>query len=247
MIHSEICFAEKINEYNFTSGNRGIGTLGEKALHAIIKSYYDDDIEHQEIEVCGFVADIFSENKIIEIQTGSFERLNKKLEKYLELFDVTVVYPVSRNKNIIWIDPDSGDIIAKNKSTKKGTEIEFLYEASKIRKFLDNRKLNFEILLIDVDEYRLLDGYGHDKKKRCTKLYKMPISLHGVININSRSDVKKLLPPELTDGRFTFSDFEKITKLKGRKARYSLNTLIACEIITAVDTRGRSVIYEMLS
>lgn len=245
MIHSEVRFADKINEYNFLQGKKGIGTLGEKALHAIIKSYYCDNKDNQEVEICGFVADVFLENKIIEIQTGSFEKLNKKLEKFLESYEVTVVYPVPRVKNIIWIDPESGDVVSKNKSTKKGTGIELLYEASKIRKFINNNNLNLEILLIDVDEYKLLDGYGPDKKIRCTKLYKMPTSLHSWINIKDGSDIKKLLPPEISNGRFTFSDFEKMTKLRGRRARYSLNALIAYGVIHPVDKCGRAVIYEV--
>ena len=245
MIHSEIRFADKINEYIFSSNKTGIGTLGEKALHAIIKSYYNDNRESQEREVCGFVADILCEDQIIEIQTGNFDKLNKKLEKYLESYKVTVVYPVARVKNIIWVDTESGDIVSKHKSTKKGTGIEFLYEASKIRKFLNNDNLNFEILLIDIDEYKLLDGYGPDKKRRCTKLYKMPISLHSWISITNCNDLKKLLPSEITNGRFKFSDFEKMTKLKGRKARYSLNALIEYGVIKPVDKDGRAVIYEL--
>ncbi len=244
MIHSELRFVKTINEFSDLSEKKGIGTLGEKALHAILKLYYDENKDHHEIEVCDFVADIKYGNKITEIQTGSFERLNKKLEKYLDSYDVTVVYPVAHKKNIVWIDPESGNVVAKNKSNKTGTGIEFLYEVSKIKSYINCKKLSFDILLLDIDEYKLLDGYGPDKKRRCTKLYKMPVSLSGWLTVKGAEDIKKLLPTEITDGRFTFADFEKITRLKGRKARYSLNALIEYGLIKAVGKSGRSVIYE---
>ena len=244
MKHNIERFSDVISRYNFQKLNNGIGTLGEKALHAIIKAYYDDKKDNQEVDVCGFVADIKHDDKIIEIQTSSFDRLNKKLEIYLDQYDVTVVYPIAFNKNIIWIDPQTGDVVAKNKSNKRGRAIEFLFEASKIRKHLKRDKLHFELLLIDMDEYKLLDGYGPDRKRRCTKLYKMPTELRECVLINCADDVRKILPPEITDGRFTFAEFERIIKMKDRRARYSLNTLIEYGIVREVDRLGRARIYE---
>ena len=98
-----------------------------------------------------------------------------------------------------------------------------------------------------MDEYRLLDGYGKDKKKRCTKLYKMPTALIDYLEIESADDVKKILPPEVMDGRFTFADFEKITKLKNRRARYSLNALIEFGIVRKVDKIGKADIFEAVN
>ncbi len=242
--HNSHRFLNVISQYNFQKIDSSIGTIGEKALHAIIKSYYDDDKDNHEVDVCGFVADIKCGDKIIEIQTSSFDRLNKKLEKYLNDYDVTVVYPIALNKNIIWIDPQTGDVVAKNKSNKRGRATEFLFEASKIRGYINNDNLHFEILLIDMDEYKLLDGYGPDRKRRCTKLYKMPSELRECVVINGADDVRKILPPEITDGRFTFAEFEKYIKMKDRRARYSLNTLIEYGIVREVDKSGRAKIYE---
>ena len=55
----------------------GIGTLGEKTLHAVLKKFYEPDISHQEIRIERFVADIFRDEEIIEIQTRSFNSMRK--------------------------------------------------------------------------------------------------------------------------------------------------------------------------
>ena len=58
-------------------GQNGIGTLGEKTLHAALKAYYEPDAESHEIKIGRYIADIVGENGIIEIQTQSFDKLRK--------------------------------------------------------------------------------------------------------------------------------------------------------------------------
>ena len=72
----------------------GIGTLKEKTLHAVLKNFYEPDISCQEIKIGRFVADILHENQIIEIQTRSFNSMRKKLDNFLGLYPVTIVYPI---------------------------------------------------------------------------------------------------------------------------------------------------------
>ena len=66
------------------------------------------------------MADIVGENGIIEIQTRGFDRLRKKLSAFLEVCDVTVVYPVAEIKWLCWIDPDTGAISSRRKSPRRG-------------------------------------------------------------------------------------------------------------------------------
>ena len=52
-------------------GQNGIGTLGEKTLHAALKAYYEPDAESHEIKIGRYIADIVGENGIIEISPSS--------------------------------------------------------------------------------------------------------------------------------------------------------------------------------
>ncbi len=243
MKHDILIFNNKISEYDASSDRRSIGTLGERCLHSIIKNYYEPDPDKQEVKVCGFVADILNGDRIIEIQTNNFHSLARKLEEYLKFYKVTVVYPVSHVKHIVWIDPDTGEIVKRNKSPKLGTGREFLYEASKIRKYLTNDNLNFEILLIDMDEYRLLNGWDKKKKRGSIRCDRKPLYLHRIISIESKYDLNKILPPDFPDGEFKFADFEKLMKMKNRTARYSLNTLIEYGAVEVVSKEKRAKLY----
>jgi hypothetical protein len=76
----------------------GIGTLGEKSLHRILKSYYEPLGALHEQKLGRYVADILNEDGVIEIQTRSLSAMRKKLEAFLEVTHVTVVHPVVHNK-----------------------------------------------------------------------------------------------------------------------------------------------------
>ena len=79
---------------------KGIGTLGERSVHATLKAYFEPQADNTEIKIGSFVADIAGENGIIEIQTRALYRLRKKLDCFLEYTHVTVVYPVIAKKYI---------------------------------------------------------------------------------------------------------------------------------------------------
>ena len=62
-----------------------IGTLSEKTLHAFLKNYYEPDIDKQEIPIDRYVADIFTGQEIIEIQTAQFNSMRDKLNCFVPL------------------------------------------------------------------------------------------------------------------------------------------------------------------
>jgi hypothetical protein len=57
----------------------GIGVLNEKPLHAALKQWYAQPGDGLEVTVDGFVIDIVRGHQLIEIQTGHFAAIKKKL------------------------------------------------------------------------------------------------------------------------------------------------------------------------
>ena len=239
-------FEEKIKEYNESCNRMTIGTLNEKMLHSVVKNYCEDNTEFQEIELSDFVADVFDGEHVLEIQTQNFGNLNKKLSPFLEKYDVTVVYPCSHIKHIVWVDPQTGEVVKRNKSPKTGYGGDFLYEASRIRKFLGHPGLKFVVMLIDMDEYKLLNGYGKDRKIRANRKEMRPVALFDVVNIQNKYDLIKILPDNFPREPFKFKDFEIVMKMKGRKARFSLNALIEFGAVDILGKDKNSYIYKLI-
>ena len=92
---------------------QGIGTLSEKTVHAVLKNYYAPDTDMHEIPIENFVADIFTGTEIIEIQTRSFQVMRRKLDAFLKIYPVTIVYPIPHVKWLSWIDEVTEAIVGE--------------------------------------------------------------------------------------------------------------------------------------
>lgn len=76
-------------------------TLSERTLHRAVKDYLEPDRQYQEVPVAGFVADIFRDGQLLEVQTGSVTPLVKKLLRLPKEYPVTIVLPIVREKTLV--------------------------------------------------------------------------------------------------------------------------------------------------
>lgn len=223
--------------------NTGIGTLQEKTLHATLKYYFEPDNTYHEIRHHGFVADILHDQDVIEIQTRGFDKLRKKLDAFLEEGEVRIVYPVAYEKQLEWIDEETGAISKKRKSPKRGTPYEVFYELYKIKSYLVNPKLSISIVLLNMEEQRLLNGWSEDRKRGSTRYERIPTALVDQVDINHVEDYKKLIPEGLEEP-FTTKTYKEATKLSIGKARTALHVLHYVGAVRKVGKKGNTILYE---
>lgn len=223
---------------------QGIGTLSEKTMHAVLKNYYAPDEDMHEIPIENYVADIYTGTEIVEIQTRSMNRMRKKLEAFLPLYPVTIVYPIPREKWLSWIDEGTGEVSQKRKSPKKGNPYQAFIELYKIRPFLSNPNLRLRLALIDMEEYRLLNGWSRDKKKGSERYDRIPTAFVEEVCIDCTRDYMQLIPYELPE-QFTVKEFAKCAKIPARLAGTILLIFTDLELVTRVGKKGNSYIYEV--
>ena len=223
---------------------QGIGTLSEKTMHAVLKNYYAPDEDMHEIPIENYVADIYTGAEIIEIQTRSMERMRKKLEAFLPLYPVTIVYPIPREKWLYWIDEETGEVSQKRKSPKKGNPYQAFIELYKIRPFLPNPNLRLRLDLIDMEEYRLLNGWSRDKKKGSERYDRIPTQFFEEVCIDCIRDYMQLIPYELPE-QFTVKDFAKYAKIPVRLAGTVLLIFYDLGLVSRIGKNGNSYIYEV--
>lgn len=222
-----------------------IGTLKEKTVHAVLKNYLETREEFHERKIGSFYADIAREEKIteiIEIQTRNFNLLRKKLEYFLTITNVTIVYPIPYTKWLQWIDTETGEISNRRKSPRKGNACMILPELYKIKEYLKHSNMKIHIFLIDMEETRLLNGWSKDKKKGSARYDRIPIEIKAEFKIHSSNDYKIFLSDNLPD-RFTSKDYEKESKLSWNKAQIALNILNYMEVVERVEKKGNLYIY----
>ncbi len=226
-------------------GEGGIGTLGEKMLHAVLKYYLDENPLNHEQKVGGFFADVMNEDGIFEIQTKQFYRLRRKLDCFLREHTVTVVYPIARERRVAWIDPDSGELSPKRKSPKQGKITDVIPELYCIRPYLSHSGFRLRLIVLDCDEYKKRSAVPRAwrKTERVERIPREPI---GDILLSSPSDYAIFLPDPLP-ARFTSADVARASRIPRRTASTLLLLLTDLGVVTRVAIDGRSIVYEAAS
>ena len=239
-------FLEALRETDEPSADAagGIGTLSEKRLHAALKRCYAPEPSHREVAVGRYIADVFDGERIVEIQTAHFAYLRPKLKHFLALYPVTLVYPLPRMRYLIWTDPETGEASRPHKGRRQETPLSALHELYAIAPFLPEEALTVELLFFDLDEHRLLDGYGKDRKKRATLVERIPRGAPERVVLRTAADYRALLPEELPE-RFKVSAFQKLTGLRSRQAYSAVHLLETMGILIQDGTEGRAAVYRV--
>ena len=216
----------------------GIGTLGEKTVHKILKLYYEPRREYHEVECLGSIADIMNERGIIEVQTGGLSPLIPKLRRFLPHYPVELVHPVLCEKRIKWIGAD-GAITSSGRRVKSKGIYSCGYELFKLAPLLNDQNLTVTLLLLGVDDYRRPRSRG-----KSSAVDRVPTEIIGSVSLRCVEDYWVFLPNELGK-EFTAEDFEKAIKSRSRYDYYCLRLL--CELgLLERERRGRGYIYRRL-
>lgn len=267
-----LCERERLSDRpaaGVTAGE-GIGTYKEKRLHALLKDFYMPPNARQEVRLDDalltsryadltdaatrrardrYVADVLTdEGEIIEIQTGGFFPLVKKLHFYLCAtdLDVTVVHPLPAAKYLRWMDPKTGEISAAHKSPKKGSVKDVAKELYWLLPYLAEPRLKLVIALIDVEEIRLQNGWGNSGKRGSERYDRFPLALQKEIVFECPEDYAAVFlpPPEELPAPFTAAEYARATGIRG-KATYSLlHILTDLHFLTPATPRGRAGTWE---
>ena len=176
--------------------------MTEYSLHSEIKDWYMSAGDKLETKVEDFIIDILRDNLLIEIQTGNFSAIKKKLTKLLQNNNqVKLVYPIAKLKWIVHVT-DSGEFIRRRKSPKKGKLTDLFYELVHAPRLIKDRNFSLEVLLIEEEEVRCNDGRGSWKNRGISVKDRKLLNVFDKITFEDRQDFLKFLPPEL-DGSFT--------------------------------------------
>ena len=219
-----------------------IGILSEKTLHSVIKRFIEPNEALQEVKVGNHYADIKNDDGIFEVQTRSFNKLRAKLASYLETETVTIVYPIPAVKRLIWIDALTGELTTPRKSPKRGSYFDAFPELYKLDMLIANESLRVLLLLVDMDEYRYLNGWSADGKKGSTRHERFPLALADSLLLVTKEDYEGLLPSDLCSP-FTSKEFASAARIRTRIAQTVLTVLSKRGAVQCVGKSGRLNLY----
>jgi len=215
-----------------------IGTYKEKKLHIILKKYFEDDPAYHEIKVNGFIADVCRDGEITEIETSGFSGLGPKLEAYLPEYRVNLVYPLAAKKYVSWIDPETSEISPRKASPKKAAVCDTMFELVRILPYVSHENLTVVAPLMEIDEYRMLDGWSKDRKRGSNRYERVPVDLIDIVTLHTDDDYRAQIPESLPE-RFTAKEFCKAIRRDERIGRGVMKVLETRGVLAKAEKQGR--------
>ena len=228
-----------------TSPAGGIGTLGEKSVHAVLKRYCEPLGCMHEYRVGKYVADIVNEDGITEIQTAHFSALPGKLEAFLHEVPVTLVHPVIRHLYLCRVDGATGALTGRSRSPKTGQYTDTIWELYRILPYLYHPNFTLRLLLLDAEEIRVQTDRVRRGRNVQEKGDRVPLALVGEYECKTPADYIGLLPP-LPDV-FTAAEFARGLRRSQKRAAFALSFCKKLGIVEACGTRGRAYLYRVVS
>ena len=223
----------------------GIGMQKEKTVHAVLKFYEEPDEDCHEIPVNGYIADIFNARGITEIQTAHFHAMRDKLRAFLPEYPVRIVHPIPHEKWITWVDPETGHLEKRSRSPKKGKYLDAVEELISIRGSIADPHLSVKLILLDMEEYRIRDGWGGGGKRGSHRYDRIPTAVRGEMVLAGPRDYMQLLPAELPD-EFTARQFAEAAGAMRDDFRSMLWFLEQTGTVRRTgEKKGNAILYRM--
>ena len=99
--------------------------------------------------------------------------------------------------------------------------------------------------MIDLEEYKILNGWSKDKKRGAGKYDRIPLRLAEEVDISCPEDYMQFVPVEAEE-EFTTKDFAKMAHISNSLAQVVLNILYHMGTVTRVGKKGNMYLYSVI-
>ncbi len=222
-----------------------IGTLNEGSLHAQLKEWYAKDGDLIEHPVDGYVIDLVRGGLLVEIQTGGFAPLRKKLDRLLETHPVRLVAPIARERRIFRMDPD-GEVLSSRRSPKHGRMEDIFGRLVSLPTFIQRDGFEIEVLLTVEDEYRVHQSGKSWRRQGWVTAGRALESVDDSQSFASAGDLAELLPDGLAE-TFTTSDLAEHLSSSRRLAQQMAYCLRLQGVLEISGKSGNAIEYGRLA
>jgi hypothetical protein len=224
----------------------GINTYNEKSLHADLKQWYALPADQLEVPVDGYVIDLVRGDLLVEIQTGSFHPLKRKLARLAENHPVRLVFPIAQEKWIIRQPEEEGARPSRKKSPWRGKVEHVFSELVYIPTLLEMENFSLEVLLIREEEVRRFDPKRAKawRRKGWVTAERRLVEVIDRREFHTPRDLADLLPPGLPEA-FTTRELAKAMGQPAWLAQKMVYCLKKLAIIYPSGMKGRAILYSL--
>lgn len=220
----------------------GIGELNERSLHRALKERYAVPGSSLEQAVDGYVADVVIGNRIVEVHTGVFSGIKKKLAHLLEGFAVTLVHPIALDRYIVKLPDAAGAPASRRKSPKHGSVFYVFGALASMPRLLAHPNLTLDIVLTVEEEIRVADPGRRRRRRGWRSIDRRLVEVAETHRITVMADLFAMLDAHLPE-TFTTRDLAvamNVPRRLGQQAAYCFREAGVAEVC-AKD--GNALVY----
>jgi hypothetical protein len=142
-----------------------IGLLNEQPLHAALKHWYARPGDVLEAALHGYIVDLLRGNHVIEIQTGNFASIRRKMRTLSRHYRVTLVYPVAYERWIVKLPTTTYGLPIRRKAPQRQRMNQLFQELVSFPDLLQCPNFSIEIACIQAEEVQRYDR-RHGRQRR---------------------------------------------------------------------------------
>ena len=220
-----------------------IGTLQETSLHHDLKHWCARPKDRLETVVEGFEIDVVGDDRLLEVQTGSFSALKRKLNVLLRTHRVEVVYPVAKERWVCRVD-GRDQPVSRRKSPKRGRVEELFGELLRLPETAMHPNFSLRVLLIQEEVVWRDDGQGSWRRKGWSVADKRLLGVVGEQRFTGLEDYLGLIPAEL-QMPFTNQELADCLAMRRTLATKMTYCMRRMGLLEQVGKRGRFNLYRI--
>ena len=99
--------------------------------------------------------------------------------------------------------------------------------------------------MMDMEEYKLLNGWSYDKKRGAERFDRIPVGIRKIVELDCPQDYMQFVPDGLESG-FTSADFASAAHIDRGTASDVLGMLNYMEQVRRVGKKGNAFVYDIV-
>ena len=220
----------------------GIGVMREGPLHAAVKELLAEPGDRLEVPVGRFVIDLVrAEGELVEVQTGGFGALGKKLDALLDEHRMRIVHPIAAERRIVRVD-EHGQVLGARRSPKHATAVAVFDKLVAFPLLLTHPNLTIEVLLLREDHIRSPRPTGRGRIRDPGE--RRLVEVLDRIELRTPADVLAALPP-LPPEPFTTRELAARLGCGSVLAQRTLYCLRSIGLVEHAGKRGRAPLHAL--
>lgn len=218
----------------------------ESSLHRSLKSLYAQNGSQEEVVIEGYQIDVVTEDELIEIQTGGFGSLKKKIVDLTRHHRLRLVHPIPLRRQILRLSPDDGSVSSERRSPKQGKWADLFRHLVYLSGVVPRDRFSLEVLLTQESDVRVADGKGSWRRKGVSLVDRRLVSVLDRRLLQGSHDYLGLLQV-VPDSQFTSKDLSRANGIALSLAQRALYFLSRCGAVQIEGRKREGILYVVSS